>query len=400
MPRQLDGFRHARELYWMDQIGVGGQLDDLVLQNLERSHVFGAELHEQGRGFRIESFPIGRGVREGLAGGGESGGDHQLDGGGSETDEAGDKADRFVDGWDRYPSDAGHAGSRNGVDHGLGDERQRSLGSHEKTTKDFERRLAVEQSAEPVAMGVPYRILSSHAVDQLPIGEQLSAEFQQPDRKIRFGSFECRLRVGSRGVDYGAGWRYERHRRDGLVGVVSDGAAHAAGVVGNHASDGACVRTCRIRSEPSAVSPEHCVDVAEDHSWTRAHAAAIVLHFGAIPMTAHVDQNIVRLRLTVEARSRGAKRRVPSVLSAIAEELDDVIGRSRLHDNLRDEPIRARIGGIPYEIDRSVEDVLFSQKGDEIGLQVAWCPVDQRGGDCIALWWPVEPSYARRVRGK
>ena len=237
------------------------KLDDLVLQNLKRSHVFGAELHEQGRSFRIESFPIGRGTREGLPGGSESGGDHQLDGGGSETDEAGDKADRFVDGWDRYPSDAGHARSRNGVDHGLGDERQRSLGSHEKTTKDFEWRLAVEQSAEPVAMGVPYRILSSHAVDQLPIGEQLSAEFQQPDRKIRFGSFECRLRVGSRGVDYGAGWRYERHRRDGLISVVFDGAAHAAGVVGYHATDGACVRTCRIRSDPSAVSPEHCVDV-------------------------------------------------------------------------------------------------------------------------------------------
>ena len=117
-------------------------------------------------------------------------------------------------------------------------------------------------------------------------------------------------------------------------------------------------------------------------------------------MTAHVDQYIVRLGLTVQAGSRRPKRRVPSVFSAIAEELDDVIGRSRQHHNLRDEPIRARIGGIPYEIDCSVEDVRFSQEGDEIGLQVTWCPVDQRGGDCIARRWPVEPSYARRVRGK
>src|SRR5712664_317573 len=225
----------------MDQIGFGGELDNLVLQSLERSRVFGAELHEKGRSVRIESFPIGRGVREGLAGGGERGGDHQLDRGGSETDEARDKADRFIDGRDRYPSDAGHARSRNSVDHGLGDEPKRSLRSHEKTTKDFEWRLAVEQSAEPVAVGVPYRILSSHAVGQLPIGKQLSAKFQQPDRKIRLGSFECRLRVGSRGVDYRAGWRYERHRRDGLVSVVSDGAAHAARVVGDHATDGAGV---------------------------------------------------------------------------------------------------------------------------------------------------------------
>ena len=178
-----------------------------LLQNLERWHVFCAELHEQGCSFRIERFPIGGGPREGLAGGSESRSDHQLDGGGSETDEAGDEADRFVDGRDRYPGDAGHVGRRNGVDHGLRDETQRPLGSHEKTTKDFERRLAVEQSAEPVAMGVPDRILSSHAVDQFAIGEQLSAELQQPDRKIRFGSFECRLCVGSRGVDDGAGRR-------------------------------------------------------------------------------------------------------------------------------------------------------------------------------------------------
>jgi hypothetical protein len=117
-------------------------------------------------------------------------------------------------------------------------------------------------------------------------------------------------------------------------------------------------------------------------------------------MTAHVDEYIVRLGLTIQAGSGGAERRVPSVLSAIAEELDYVVGGSRLHDNLRDEPIRARIGGIPYEIDCSVEYVLFSQEGDEIGLQVTWCPVDQRGRDCIARWCPVEPSYARRVRGK
>jgi diguanylate cyclase (GGDEF)-like protein len=98
----------------------------------------------------------------------------------------------------------------------------------------------------------------------------------------------------------------------------------------------------------------------------------------------------VRLGLTVQAGPRGAERRVPSVLPAIAEELDDVIGGSGLHDSLRDEPIRARIGGKPYEIDRPVEDVVFSEQVDEIGLQATWRPVDQRGRNCIALWWPID----------
>src|ERR1700692_3082342 len=140
--------------------------------------------------------------------------------------------------------------------------------------------------------------------------------------------------------------------------------------------------------------------MAEDHPGTCSHASAVILDGSGVPMTAHIDQNVVGLRLTVEARARRPKGRMPPGLTAKAEDLDDVIGRSRQCDNLRNEPIRARIGSIPYEIDGSVEDVLFSQEGDEIGLQVTWCPVDQRSGDGIVHWWPVEPSNARRVRGK
>src|SRR5260370_27330767 len=133
----------------MDQVGCVGAPETLVLKIIERTNGFGAELHEKGRSLRIESFPIGRGVCEGLAGGSKSGGDHQFDRGGSETDEAGDKTDRFVNGWDWYPGDAGHARNRNGADHGLGDEPKRSFRSHEKTTKNFDSGRAVEQSAEP-----------------------------------------------------------------------------------------------------------------------------------------------------------------------------------------------------------------------------------------------------------
>jgi hypothetical protein len=119
------------------------------------------------------------------------------------------------------------------------------------------------------------------------------------------------------------------------------------------------------------------VDVAEDRAGAHPHASAVVLHLDAIPVTAHVDQDVVREGLTVETRPRRPKRRVPPGLAAIAEELDDVVGRSRQHDHLRDEPIGARIGGIPHEIDGSVEDLLLAQEGDEIGLQVTRGPVDE-----------------------
>lgn len=138
--------------------------------------------------------------------------------------------------------------------------------------------------------------------------------------------------------------------------------------------------------------------MAENHPRARSHALTVILHFAAIPVTAYIDQNVVGLRLAVETRAGRPKRRVSPGLTAIAEEFHDVSGRSREHDNLRDEPIRARIGGIPYEIDCPVEDVLLTQKGNEVGLQVIWCSVEQRRGDCITRRWPVVTSYARRVR--
>jgi hypothetical protein len=94
----------------------------------------------------------------------------------------------------------------------------------------------------------------------------------------------------------------------------------------------------------------------------------VLVHFSGVARRS-APQRGRRERETKSGNShRCPKRRVPPGLTAIAEELDDVIGRSRQHDDLRNEPIRARIGGIPYEIDCPVEDALFSQKSDEIGL--------------------------------
>src|SRR5580658_2968289 len=155
-----------------------------------------------------------------------------------------------------------------------------------------------------------------------------------------------------------------------MVSISLDGAPHAAGIVRNHAADRASMSARGIRSYPATVRLQHGVEVAQDHPGACPYTPAIILHAAAIPVTAHIDQNVVGLRLPVETRARRPKRRVPPSLTAIAEELDDVIGRARQHDNLRHEPVRAGIGSIPYEIDGPVEDVLVSQEGDEIGHQV------------------------------
>ena len=140
--------------------------------------------------------------------------------------------------------------------------------------------------------------------------------------------------------------------------------------------------------------------MAENHPGTRAHALATLLHFRAIPMTTYINQNIVGLGLAVETGARRPKRRVSPGLVAIAEQPDDVIGRPRQHDNLGNESVGAGIGGIPDEINGPVEDFLFSQQGDEIGLEASGGPVDQGSRDGVAHGRPVKPSHARGVRGE
>jgi hypothetical protein len=59
-----------------------------------------------------------------------------------------------------------------------------------------------------------------------------------------------------------------------------------------------------------------------------------------------VEDDFSTAKLKVGKVTRVSRSRMPPRFAAIAEELDDVIGRSRQHDNLRDEPVRARIGGM------------------------------------------------------
>jgi hypothetical protein len=185
-----------------------------------------------------------------------------------------------------------------------------------------------------------------------------------------------------------------------MVGILLHCTSHATGVVRDHASDRASMRAGRIRSQPVAVLCQQRVDVAEYHPGACSHAQAPILHFAAIPVTAHIDQNIVGLGLAVETRARRPKRRVSPGLTAIPEYLYDVIGCTRQHNNPGDEPIRARIRGIAYEIDCPVQNVLLSQEGDEIDLQVGRCSIDHGAGYSITLRGAVEPPYARGIGGK
>ncbi len=115
----------------------------------------------------------------------------------------------------------------------------------DEPAEDLERRLGVEQRAQPVAGDVLDLVLAPDALGELLVGEQLVAQLQQPLRELGLGGGEALLGVGRGGVDHGAGGEHERQRLDGRVGVP-------------RARRSACRRSCwrsRRRSSRSLCSP-------------------------------------------------------------------------------------------------------------------------------------------------
>jgi hypothetical protein len=75
-------------------------------------------------------------------------------------------------------------------------------------------------------------------------------------------------------------------------------------------------------------------------------------------MTAYVDQDVVGLRLSAEARPRGAEGCMTSVLAAVFQQSDDVIDGARRYDDLRNEAIRAGIGGVADKVNSAVQNLV------------------------------------------
>src|SRR5882757_374854 len=80
-------------------------------------------------------------------------------------------------------------------------------------------RVLVEKCTEPQSVRVPDRVLATHTIHQHRVSQKLSSQLEQALRKLRLCQRKLFFRFGSRCVDYSAGWRYERERGDGMVGI-------------------------------------------------------------------------------------------------------------------------------------------------------------------------------------
>ena len=182
------------------------------------------------------------------------------------------------------------------LEHRLGDEGKRSLRADHEPAEHLQRRVGVEQRAQPITGRVLDLELAADPSGEGLVGAELVAERLEAGGELGRRGGEGGLGVGRGGVDHGAVREHERHRAHRPVGVGAHPAAHSAGVVGDHAADAGDVGAGRVRAELAPVAGEQAVDVPEDDAGLSADARASILDPRASPVAADVDEDRVGLR--------------------------------------------------------------------------------------------------------
>src|ERR1700735_4551655 len=102
-----------------------------------------------------------------------------------------------------------------------------------------------------------------------------------------------------------------------MVRIDRRRATHAARVHGQYTTDGGCVHACRIRSHAARVWFQHFVNPSKGGADVAANPRPVVLDFPAAPVLPHVDQDVVALRLAVQAGPTGPEGGMAALVDAI-----------------------------------------------------------------------------------
>jgi hypothetical protein len=98
--------------------------------------------------------------------------------------------------------------------------------------------------------------------------------------------------------------------------------------------------------------------MAEDRAGLDARPRSVIENLHPGPVPANVDQDPVALRLAVEAGAAGSEGQRDLRRAGVGKDLGDIVGVMSHDDGLRQQPVRARIGGVADEIDHSGENAI------------------------------------------
>src|SRR5277367_4261560 len=121
------------------------------------------------------------------------------------------------------------------------------------------------------------------------------------------------LSVRLSGIDDRAGRKNDFHGDDRMVRVDCRSATHTTGVVCQYATDRCGVNTGWVRSHAAAVRFQYFVNTSKRSADIAANPRPVVLDFPAAPVLPDIDQDVVALRLTIQAGPTGPEGRMAAL---------------------------------------------------------------------------------------
>ena len=268
-----------------------------------------------------------------------------------------------------------HARKLHRADDGFRDGTEDALGADEQALKDVHGFVFIEEGINSQSIGVANRELSAQELHHLGVGAQLIAEGQQIGVELRLLLAEGLVSTGR--IHDGAGRQDEDQLFDAVVAIAFQGAAHAAGVIGQHATDGAHGRGTRVRPQHEAMAGEYCLGIAQDDAGARPQLAAFFAHFHAAEVGLDIDEDVIAHGLAVQGRSCCAEGHVATVRIAVLHERSEVRCVARGNHHVRDGSVGAGIGGEAHEIAETSVHVFCADDGFHVRNQL--------GGGAVAV---------------
>jgi hypothetical protein len=112
-----------------------------------------------------------------------------------------------------------------------------------------------------------------------------------------------------------------------------------------------------------------------------------------------VDEDIVGLRLPVEAGAARAERGVPPGTGAVRQDRPHVIDGAGQDNDLRKVPVGTGIGGVADQVGNPVQHLVLADQPDQVVLQGRRGALDAGRIDGVVLCrahWPADGPYVGR----
>src|SRR5580698_87908 len=220
-----------------------------------------------------------------------------------------------------------------------------------------------------ISIGVTDAVLPGNSVREFLVGKDLLTNLQQSRRHFWLGRSKAFLSVRVFGIDNRAGRKNDFHGDDRMVRIDRWRATHTTCVIGQQATDGCGVKARRIRPHTARVRFQYLVNPSERSANIATNPRPIVLDFPAAPVLSHIDQDVVALRLAIQAGSAGPEGRVATFASAISKNGRYVSNVLWLHDHFWDISVRASIRCVAHQVADTMPDKILAKYLDQISLE-------------------------------